>query len=188
MIVPTEQMSLAIGKEGQNARLAFKLTGWRIDIKDPESLREQDGELLRQARAALAEVRRPTTSPGRVASRGWSAPDGMIAVRDASSDRCDADLVGMSVDVEVEGDALEVYYNRDLRARYDYADGDAAAARRRSAGRERGRRAACDDDRRDATAAPSSAAVPRRRKGPRPKHVPQRMCVACREQRRQARR
>ncbi len=34
--VPDDQLSLAIGKEGQNARLAAKLTGWKIDIK-PES-------------------------------------------------------------------------------------------------------------------------------------------------------
>lgn len=33
IIVPDDQLSLAIGKEGQNARLAAKLTGWRIDIK-----------------------------------------------------------------------------------------------------------------------------------------------------------
>lgn len=33
VIVPDKQLSLAIGKEGQNARLAAKLTGWRIDIK-----------------------------------------------------------------------------------------------------------------------------------------------------------
>ncbi|MGN1069391.1 MAG: transcription termination factor NusA, partial [Candidatus Fimadaptatus sp.] len=33
VIVPDNQLSLAIGKEGQNARLAAKLTGWRIDIK-----------------------------------------------------------------------------------------------------------------------------------------------------------
>ena len=33
VIVPDEQLSLAIGKEGQNARLAAKLTGWKIDIK-----------------------------------------------------------------------------------------------------------------------------------------------------------
>jgi len=33
VIVPERQLSLAIGKEGQNARLAAKLTGWRIDIK-----------------------------------------------------------------------------------------------------------------------------------------------------------
>jgi hypothetical protein len=30
----------------------------------------------------------------------------------------------MSVDVEVRGDALEVYYNRELRARFDFATGD----------------------------------------------------------------
>ena len=73
VIVPTDQMSLAIGKEGQNARLAFKLTGWRIDIKDPESLADQDCEMLRQARADCRRKRR-TTSPGRAASRGWCAP------------------------------------------------------------------------------------------------------------------
>ena len=33
VIVPDYQLSLAIGKEGQNARLAAKLTGWRIDIR-----------------------------------------------------------------------------------------------------------------------------------------------------------
>ena len=33
IIVPDNQLSLAIGKEGQNARLAAKLTGWKIDIK-----------------------------------------------------------------------------------------------------------------------------------------------------------
>ena len=33
MTVPDYQLSLAIGKEGQNARLAARLTGWRIDIR-----------------------------------------------------------------------------------------------------------------------------------------------------------
>ena len=36
VVVPDSQLSLAIGKEGQNARLAAKLTGYKIDIK-PES-------------------------------------------------------------------------------------------------------------------------------------------------------
>jgi N utilization substance protein A len=36
VIVPDYQLSLAIGKEGQNARLAARLTGWRIDIR-PDS-------------------------------------------------------------------------------------------------------------------------------------------------------
>ncbi|TCS79246.1 NusA antitermination factor [Pectinatus cerevisiiphilus] len=42
VIVPDYQLSLAIGKEGQNARLAAKLTGWKIDIKS-ESQADQNG-------------------------------------------------------------------------------------------------------------------------------------------------
>jgi len=41
VIVPNDQLSLAIGKEGQNARLAAKLTGWRIDIKSAATAAEQ---------------------------------------------------------------------------------------------------------------------------------------------------
>jgi N utilization substance protein A len=41
VIVPDDQLSLAIGKEGQNARLAARLTGYKIDIK-PESWHEED--------------------------------------------------------------------------------------------------------------------------------------------------
>jgi N utilization substance protein A len=37
VLVPEHQLSLAIGKEGQNARLAAKLTGWKIDIKSPKN-------------------------------------------------------------------------------------------------------------------------------------------------------
>ena len=40
-VVPDDQLSLAIGKEGQNARLAARLTGYKIDIK-PESYQEGD--------------------------------------------------------------------------------------------------------------------------------------------------
>ena len=42
VIVPDHQLSLAIGKEGQNARLAARLTGWRIDIKSESHAREID--------------------------------------------------------------------------------------------------------------------------------------------------
>jgi len=40
VIVPDNQLSLAIGKEGQNARLAAKLTGWKIDIKSQSQVEE----------------------------------------------------------------------------------------------------------------------------------------------------
>ncbi|WP_174613317.1 transcription termination factor NusA [Virgibacillus ihumii] len=41
VIVPDYQLSLAIGKRGQNARLAAKLTGWKIDIKSESEAREE---------------------------------------------------------------------------------------------------------------------------------------------------
>ncbi|NJN55695.1 MAG: transcription termination/antitermination protein NusA [Anaerolineae bacterium] len=80
VIVPDDQLSLAIGREGQNARLAAKLTGWRIDIKSlteaaAESLKNLDHpavdkhlrsnpELIEKAHLVLAkkEAGRPITS------------------------------------------------------------------------------------------------------------------------------
>jgi N utilization substance protein A len=55
VIVPDYQLSLAIGKEGQNARLAARLTGWRIDIKSETQFAEEQ----RGARAAAAEPEPP---------------------------------------------------------------------------------------------------------------------------------
>jgi N utilization substance protein A len=42
VIVPDYQLSLAIGKEGQNARLSARLTGWRVDIKSESQLAEEE--------------------------------------------------------------------------------------------------------------------------------------------------
>jgi N utilization substance protein A len=53
VIVPDRQLSLAIGREGQNARLAAKLTGWRIDIKST-SIAEAE-------KAALKSTEKETT-------------------------------------------------------------------------------------------------------------------------------
>jgi transcription termination/antitermination protein NusA len=55
VVVPEDQLSLAIGRDGQNARLAAKLTGWRIDIK---SLTEAASDTIYrlQQDAELAEI------------------------------------------------------------------------------------------------------------------------------------
>jgi N utilization substance protein A len=61
VVVPEKMLSLAIGKEGQNARLAAKLTGWRIDIRSAAGPPVEEGdiegidedELARRAAAAL---------------------------------------------------------------------------------------------------------------------------------------
>ena len=54
VIVPDRQLSLAIGKEGQNARLAAKLTGWRIDIKSESEARDEGLDLVAAEQAQLA--------------------------------------------------------------------------------------------------------------------------------------
>lgn len=41
-VVPEDQLSLAIGKDGQNVRLAAKLTGWKIDVRSPEGVEEEE--------------------------------------------------------------------------------------------------------------------------------------------------
>jgi N utilization substance protein A len=80
VVVPEDQLSLAIGRDGQNARLAAKLTSWRIDIKslpeaavdaiyklqnDPEfaQLAQQEEEVIPQIELILAKKteRRPVT-------------------------------------------------------------------------------------------------------------------------------
>lgn len=41
-VVPEEQLSLAIGRDGQNVRLAAKLTGWKIDVRPPDAIKEEE--------------------------------------------------------------------------------------------------------------------------------------------------
>ena len=44
VVVPNDQLSLAIGREGMNARLAARLTGWRIDIKSESTFQQEEAE------------------------------------------------------------------------------------------------------------------------------------------------
>ena len=53
LIVPDEKLSLAIGKKGQNVRLASQLTGWRIDIHSESKVREMEA----RARQSLAAIK-----------------------------------------------------------------------------------------------------------------------------------
>ncbi len=47
VVVPDDQLSLAIGREGQNVRLAHKLTGWKIDIKSVSQMERAEQEAQR---------------------------------------------------------------------------------------------------------------------------------------------
>ncbi len=74
VVVPDRQLSLAIGREGQNARLAARLTGWRIDIKSASVAEAEEAALVEQPPPleeavveepeGLVEVEQPeTTAP-----------------------------------------------------------------------------------------------------------------------------
>ena len=56
VIVPDKQLSLAIGKEGQNARLAAKLTGWRIDIKSASAAEAERIPVAKTEKAKAVEA------------------------------------------------------------------------------------------------------------------------------------
>jgi N utilization substance protein A len=74
VVVPDYQLSLAIGKEGQNARLAARLTGWRIDIRSETQQAEQARVRTAPAPAPAGDVAEDT------ATEGDAAPDAGVDV------------------------------------------------------------------------------------------------------------
>ena len=76
VVVPENQMSLAIGRDGQNARLAARLSGWRLDIKNVEQW-----EALREARAA--EAARVTAERAALAAAEAAAEQAAATVEEA---------------------------------------------------------------------------------------------------------
>ncbi|HEY9880658.1 MAG TPA: transcription termination factor NusA, partial [Leptolyngbyaceae cyanobacterium] len=88
VLVPEDQLSLAIGKEGQNVRLAARLTGWKIDIKDSAKYdyAEEDRKIaeLRSAReAAEAEAAALAAEEEEYLDEEEFEEDGSVATADA---------------------------------------------------------------------------------------------------------
>jgi len=82
VVVPDRQLSLAIGKEGQNARLAAKLTGWRIDIKSASA-----AEVERLAKA------KPLPEVGEEAVVGEELPAELPAIQEPALAPLDTTLI-----------------------------------------------------------------------------------------------
>ncbi|MDP2864485.1 MAG: transcription termination factor NusA [bacterium] len=59
-IVPEDQLSLAIGRDGQNVRLAAKLTGWKIDVRSPEGEKEEKGTKEKEETKEKKEAKKKT--------------------------------------------------------------------------------------------------------------------------------
>ena len=89
VVVPDRQLSLAIGKEGQNTRLAARLTGWRLDIKGMTEWEE-----IREARISGAAAAAQAAAQA-AAAQAAEAPESAavaeaVAVAEAASDALDA--------------------------------------------------------------------------------------------------
>ena len=107
VVVPDRQLSLAIGKEGQNTRLAARLTGWRLDIKgmtEWEEIREarrkqkEEEEKNREAAAALEATAEPEIE---VAEQVDQPADVLVAAEEAVEEA--AGVAVASVEGQAEG-------------------------------------------------------------------------------------
>ncbi|MEE9202183.1 MAG: transcription termination factor NusA [Dehalococcoidia bacterium] len=84
VVVPDRQLSLAIGKEGQNARLAAKLTGWRIDIKsasvaETEKVLQKPPVIIRdEAAAVVTETPAPEAVPSEAPVAKATTPEAEV--------------------------------------------------------------------------------------------------------------
>jgi transcription termination/antitermination protein NusA len=79
VVVPERQLSLAIGKEGQNARLAAKLTGWRIDIKSDIAIAAEEARRAAEAEQVSADGAAPDGTAAEDAVNGAGAePEGAV--------------------------------------------------------------------------------------------------------------
>jgi transcription termination/antitermination protein NusA len=119
VIVPDKQLSLAIGKEGQNVRLAAKLSGWRIDIKSATALLEEERAAAEARGYAEAEQMQTEAelSSAKVESRKVRA-DGTIVYQNGRYGPLGNDLVGETVQLRATSQKLYIYTNDKLIASY----------------------------------------------------------------------
>ncbi|MBX0326199.1 transcription termination factor NusA [Oscillochloris sp. ZM17-4] len=119
VIVPDKQLSLAIGKEGQNVRLAAKLSGWRIDIKSATALLEEErasAEVRGYAEAEAMATEVELTN-AKVETRKVQA-NGTIVYQKASYGPLGNDLAGDTVQLRATSQKIYIYYQDRLIASY----------------------------------------------------------------------
>ena len=111
VIVPDFQLSLAIGKEGQNARLAHRLTGWRIDIKSETQLEEEaryaseewaEGEWIVDPETG-EQLWQPADGSAAISAEEWNASDGAELAGDAADGTAGDAADGTAGDAAVDG-------------------------------------------------------------------------------------
>jgi transcription termination/antitermination protein NusA len=119
VIVPDKQLSLAIGKEGQNVRLAAKLTGWRIDIKSASALIDEERAAAEARDAAEAEqlATEVALSTAKVETRKVR-PDATVVYQNQRYGPLGNDLIGETVELRATPAKLYIYRDDRLIASY----------------------------------------------------------------------
>jgi N utilization substance protein A len=128
VIVPDKQLSLAIGKEGQNVRLAAKLTGWRIDIKSATALLDEERAAAEARDAADAEAlaTEAALATAKVETRKVR-PDSMVMYLNNRYGPLGDELIGKTVQLRATPQKLNIYYDDRLIASYMLGDEDVGA-------------------------------------------------------------
>ena len=119
VIVPDKQQSLAIGKEGQNVRLAAKLTGWRIDIKSASELVQEERSLGEARSQAEADALEQATAL-RMAEVEYRRVNefGLIEYEDVPFGPLPSEVIGQNVELRAMQGKLNVYYGGRMIASY----------------------------------------------------------------------
>jgi len=115
VIVPDDQLSLAIGRKGQNVRLAVQLTGWRIDIKSESKMRE----LARWLGEAVSVVEGCGDADAELLLQ-----QGITSLDDLA--RCDAELLTQLPGIDEKG-AMAIKARAEELAAQKRAEEEAAA-------------------------------------------------------------
>jgi N utilization substance protein A len=125
VIVPDKQLSLAIGKEGQNVRLAAKLTGWRIDIKSATALLDEEREAAEARDAAEAEAlaTEVALATAKVETRKVR-PDGTVLYQNNRYGPLGDNLIGEEVQIRATPSKLYIYRDDRLIASYMIAENE----------------------------------------------------------------
>jgi N utilization substance protein A len=109
VIVPDYQLSLAIGKEGQNARLAARLTGWRVDIKSETQLAEEaayqtddwaQGEWIIDPQSG-EQMWQPADGTPAMTAEEWS----QLGAEQAEAETADGETTDAAPDATVDAEA-----------------------------------------------------------------------------------
>lgn len=108
IVVPDRHLSLAIGREGQNARLAAKLTGWRIDIRsESESqLAEEQAAMVAEAEASAAAEAAAAEAEA-ILEAGLAAAVETVAAETAPAETAPAAEVTVAEEAAVETEVAE---------------------------------------------------------------------------------